>query len=259
MRRRQLVEIEDLGWCPRVIRDGGTDWLGFMANVTKVFLPMAPRIRAAMNATGTTEVIDLCSGGGGPWLTLAPELAKSGPVKVELSDVYPNLTAFRDVADRTNGAVGFRDTPLSASDVPPDIRGVRTIFLAFHHFPPALAAAILSDAVRKRRAIAIFEGVNHRGIGLLSMPGQLPAILVCTPFVRPFRWSRLLFTYLVPLIPFLVLFDGTTSLLRLYLVEELQELVASVPGHESFTWDIGYTPLLPGLPIGPMHLVGVPK
>jgi hypothetical protein len=63
----------------------------------------------------------------------------------------------------------------------------------------------------------------------------------------------------VPLIPFLVLFDGTTSLLRLYLVEELQELVASVPGHESFTWDIGYTPLLPGLPIGPMHLVGVPK
>ena len=53
MRRRQLVENEDLGWCPRVIRDGGTDWLGFMANVTKVFLPMAPKIRAAMNATGT--------------------------------------------------------------------------------------------------------------------------------------------------------------------------------------------------------------
>jgi hypothetical protein len=105
---------------------------------------------------------------------------------------------------------------------------------SFHHFPPALAGAILSDAVRKRRAIAIFEGVNHRGIGLISMPGQLPAILMCTPFVRPFRWSRLLFTDLVP-------------------------LIASVPGHESFTWDIGYTPFLPSLPIGPVHLVGVPK
>ncbi len=259
MRRRQVVEIEDLGWCPRAIRDGGTDWLGFMANATKVFLPMAPKIRAAMNATGTTEVIDLCSGGGGPWLTLAPELAKSGPVTVELSDLYPNLTAFRDVAQRSGGAVGFREAPLSALDVPPDVRGVRTIFLAFHHFPPALATAILADAVRKRCAIAIFEGVNHRGVGLISMPFQLPAIFLCTPFVRPFRWSRLLFTYLVPLIPCLVLFDGTMSLLRLYLADELQELVASVPGHESFTWDIGYTPFVRSLPIGPMHLVGVPK
>ena len=32
-----------------------------------------------------------------------------------------------------------------------------------------------------------------------------------TPFVRPFRWSRLLFTYVIPLIPLLVLFDGTVS------------------------------------------------
>ena len=259
MRRRQLVEIEDLAWCPRPIRDGGTDWLGFMANATKVFLPIAPKIRAAMEATGTHEVIDLCSGGGGPWLTLAPALAKTGPVKVELSDLYPNLTAFREIEARTGGAVGFRTAPLSAADVPAEVRGVRTIFLAFHHFQPALAVAILSDAVKKRRAIAIFEGVNHRGVGLAAMPGQLPAILFCTPFVRPFRWSRLLFTYLVPLIPFLVLFDGTMSLLRLYLDDELHELIARVPGHESFTWDVGFTPFIQGLPIGPLHLVGVPR
>ena len=259
MRRRQLVEIEDLPWCPRPIRDGGTDWLGFMANASKVFLPIAPKIRAAMNATGTNEVIDLCSGGGGPWLTLAPELAKTGPVTVELSDLYPNLTAFRDVAAHTDGAVSFRTTPLSAADVPAEVRGVRTIFLAFHHFPPSIARAILADAVKKRRAIAMFEAINHRGVGLISMPGQLPAILACTPFVRPFRWSRLFFTYLLPLIPLLVLFDGTMSLLRLYLDDELRELIASVPEHESFTWEIGCTPFIKGVPIGPLHLVGVPK
>ena len=79
-------------------------------------------------------------------------------------------------------------------------------------------------------------------------------LLVLTPFVRPFRWSRLLFTYLIPLIPLLVLFDGTVSMLRIYQPDELRALVAGVPGQESYTWDIGEAPGL-----GPIHLVGTPR
>jgi hypothetical protein len=88
--------------------------------------------------------------------------------------------------------------------------------------------------------------------GLLAMPLQLPAILLLTPWVRPFRWSRLVFTYALPLIPLLVLVDGTVSMLRLYLEDELRELVASIPGHEGFAWDIGSTPI-PGAPVGLTH------
>ena len=91
MRRRQFVEIEDLAWCRRAVRDGGTDWLGFMANATGMFNAVAPHIRRAMDMTGTNTVLDLCSGGGGPWLTLQRELAKSGPIDVILSDLYPNI------------------------------------------------------------------------------------------------------------------------------------------------------------------------
>jgi hypothetical protein len=67
-----------------------------------------------------------------------------------------------------------------------------------------------------------------------------------------------LLTYVVPLIPLLVLFDGTVSMLRLYSRDELRELVATVPGHDTFTWNIGTT-RLPGLPVGLTHLVGVPR
>ncbi len=258
MRRRQLVEIEDLSWCPRVIRDGGTDWLGFMANTTRVFSAIAPKIRAAMDATGTTNIVDLCSGGGGPWLTLERELAKSGPVNVGLSDLYPNLEAFEDLRTRSGGRLGFHARTVDATDVPAEVDGVRTMFNAFHHFPPELATAILADAVRKQRGIVIVEGINHRAVGLLAMPLQLPAIVLLTPFVRPFRWSRLLFTYVMPLIPLLVLFDGTVSMLRLYLQDELRELVARIPGHETFEWDIGTTSI-GRMPIGLAHLVGIPK
>jgi len=257
MRRRQLVEIEDLAWCPRAIRDGGTDWLGFMANGTGVYNPVAVKLREAMNATGTTHVLDLCSGGGGPWLTLERELAKSGPVTVTLSDLYPNGSAFDDVRARSEGRIAVEPRSIDATDVPARLTGVRTMFASFHHFAPKTAAAILADAVRQRRAIAIFEAINSRAVGLAAMPLQLPAILLLTPFVKPFKWSRLLLTYLPPLIPMLVLFDGTVSMLRLYLEDDLRDLLTHVPGHETFTWEIGSTPLLG--PFGIMHLVGTPK
>lgn len=258
MRRHQLVEIEDLEWCPRPVRDGGTDWLSFMANSTKAFSPVAPKIRAAMEATGTSNVVDLCAGGGGPWLTLEPELATTGPVKVELTDLYPNLEGFSALASRSGGRLGFRETSVDATDVPVELDGVRTMFNCFHHFPPDLARAILADAVRKRRGIAIFEGVDSRALPVLAMPMQVPAVLLLTPFVRPFRWSRLFFTYVIPLIPLLVLFDGTMSMFRIYLADELREMVATIEGHESFEWDIGSTPVK-GSPIGITHLIGIPK
>jgi hypothetical protein len=258
MRRRQLVEIEDLAWCPRIVRDGGTDWLGFMANTTRVFSAVAPKIRAAMDAAGTDRVLDLCSGGGGPWLTLQPELTKSGPAEVVLSDLYPNGQALLAAHDRSGGRLAVHPTAVDATNVPRDLPGVRTMFNAFHHFPPETARLILADAVTKRRAIAIFEGANSRAIGLLAMPLQVPALLLLTPLVRPFRWSRLVFTYVFPLIPAIVLFDGTISFLRLYLEDELRHLVAGVPGHDRFTWDIGST-RADLIPIGLTHLIGVPK
>jgi hypothetical protein len=254
MRRRQLVELEDLAWFPRAVRDGGTDWLGFMANLTGMFSPVAPKIREAMRATGSSEIIDLCSGGGGPWLTLERELAKSGTVRVTLSDLYPNTGALSDARVRSDGRLDVRTTPVDATDVPADLTGVRTMFNAFHHFPPDLAGAILADAVRQRRAIVVVEAINRRALGLAGLPLQIPAMVMLTPFVRPFRWSRLLFTYLVPLIPLLVLFDGTISMLRIYHPDELRALVAGVPGQESYTWDIGEAAGL-----GPIHLVGTPK
>lgn len=255
VRRLQLVELEDLPWFPRVVRDGGTDWLRFMADLTRVFDRVAPLIRAAMGTTGTTRVIDLCSGGGGPWRTLAEALAEQGDVEVELTDLYPNAAA----ASLTEGVdhLTFRSEPVDATNVPEELTGVRTMFNCFHHFRPQLARAILDDAVRKRRAIAVFEGVDKRLLPILGMPLQVLAVFLLTPWVRPHRLSRLLLTYVVPLIPALIFFDGIVSMLRIYQPDELRELVADVPGNETFTWDIGVL-RVPRSPIGITYLVGTP-
>jgi hypothetical protein len=62
--------------------------------------------------------------------------------------------------------------------------------------------------------------------------------LVFTPFIRPFQWSRLLWTYLVPIIPFVLLFDGIVSCLRTYRPPELGEIIAKVTTAK-YQWDLG--------------------
>jgi hypothetical protein len=153
--------------------------------------------------------------------------------------------------------VRFLPGRVDATNVPPELDGVRTMFNAFHHFPPGIASRILGDAVAKRRPIAIFEGASRRGLGFVAIPMQLPLLALFTPFVRPFRWSRLALTYLLPLIPALVVFDGTMSFLRLYLEEDLRELIRTVPGHETYDWDIG-SERVGGLP-GMLYLIGSPS
>jgi hypothetical protein len=258
VRRIDVPEIEDQPWCPSAVRDGGTDWLGFMANATKGFSAIAPLLREAMERTRTNQILDLCSGGGGPWPTLGPELARDREVEIRLTDFYPNLDALRHARERSKGLLAFHDAPIDATDVPQELGGVRTMFNCFHHFSPEQGRAVLRDAIEKRRAIAIFEGCDHRALGLLLVAMQLPALFVLTPFVSPFRASRFALTYLVPLIPLLVLVDGTASMLRLYMADELRELVRSVEGNETFEWKIGTTAVA-GAPVGITHLVGVPR
>ena len=96
MKRLHLIEIHDQDWCPRTVRDGETDYLQFVIATTKPYAAMVLILAAALQRTGTRQVLDLCSGAAGPWLWLQPVLAERGvSVSVCLTDKYPNLEAFR--------------------------------------------------------------------------------------------------------------------------------------------------------------------
>src|SRR4051812_4614581 len=112
MRRLHLFEIEDQPWCPRAVRDGGTDWLHFMESTHKTFDPIAPKLREAMRRGGCERIVDLCSGGGGPWGSLVPLLARSGSVQVELTDLFPNATAPDRLVGECRGRIRYHTEPV---------------------------------------------------------------------------------------------------------------------------------------------------
>ena len=69
-----LVELEDLPWFPAILRDGGTAYLEFAARMAGHAQLLAPVLERALRTTGAHQIVDLCSGGGGPVRGLADEL-----------------------------------------------------------------------------------------------------------------------------------------------------------------------------------------
>jgi hypothetical protein len=143
--------------------------------------------------------------------------------------------------------------------VPDDLAGLRTLFNAFHHFPPEQARSILQDAVDNGRGIAVFESVE-RSVPFIVVAAFLimPMIWLSTPFIRPVSLGRLVLTYLIPVLPPAIWFDGLVSALRIYDPAELQALVEGVRGAERFEWRIGRHSLSKAQ-AGVTYLIGVPK
>lgn len=259
MKRRHLVELEDLSWWPRTFRDAATDYLVTAIRHAKVYDGFAVRLAAAVRRCGATQITDLCSGGGGPWPTLLPALRAAGVgVPVCLTDKFPNTPALSRLVATTPG-VRFEPESVSATDVPTRLAGFRTVFTAFHHFRPADAKAILAAAVRDRQGIAVAEA-SSRTWAALALQSLVPlAVLLLTPSVRPFRWSRLFWTYLVPVLPPAIWFDGIVSTLRVYTPEEMLAMGREVGG-DAYEWEAGTEkPAGSPVPIPIPYLIGVPR
>ena len=257
MKRLHLFEIHDQAWCPRSIRDSVTDYLQFAIAATKPYEAVIPVLASALRRARALQVLDLCSGAGGPWFWLRPILAKQGlSVSVFLTDKCPNLDAVARSSSLRVEAIRYHPHPVDATRVPDELAGFRTVFTAFHHFGPQQARAILADAVRRRHGIAVVEGTQRSALALLIMLLVPLMVIVMTPFIRPFRLSRLFWTYLVPVMPLVILFDGLVSSLRTYSVQELRELTAGL-GTNDYQWDIGELKSTAG-PIPITYLIGVP-
>ena len=228
MRRVHLFELEDQPWFPATIRDLATDYLHFMQNAGAMHRGMVPFIEEALRGGDTRHVVDLCSGGSGPIPAILGDLRRKGlEVTATLTDLYPNVPALEHAAAGSDGAIDFVARPVDARAVPKELRGLRTLFNGFHHFRPADAQAILRDAAASQQPIAIFE-VSRRSAAMILPVVLVPIfVLLATPFMRPFKWSRIFWTYVIPLVPLTCLWDGIVSQLRAYTVPELRDMAAA--------------------------------
>jgi hypothetical protein len=205
---------------------------------------------------GSSTIIDLASGGGGGMYRLSKRLQEDHPdLKIVLTDYYPNLNAFEYVHKQSSLFI-YEKQPVDARKVPGHLKGVRTQFMSLHHFREEDAVQILQNAVDSKSPIALFESQERNMKSVIAMLFSPLNVLLLTPFIRPFSLGRIVFTYIIPLVPLFVLLDGILSALRTYTIPEMNELISRVNGHENFEWKTGREK---SGPAGILYLIGTPK
>lgn len=113
--------------------------------------------------------------------------------------------------------------PQAISDVDSGRKIFRLFSLSFHHFDDVLAAKVLRSSLETADGFAIIELQDRRAWSLLLMLLDFPLLMLVTLF---WRWRdplHLIFTYAIPVLPLVQMFDGLVSCLR---TREFDELLA---------------------------------
>lgn len=266
MGRHHLVELHDLEACPEVFRWLLTETLVWLW--CQFPIPSWSMSRVAANVFAryvdehrTTRILDLCSGSGGPMPVIAALLGARGVV-IHLSDLYPQVPLWTKLADK-NPFLRYIARSVDAAKVPREVAPpgtVRTFMGSFHHMDVAVAKSIIQDTVDSQNGIIVCEGTERSllavtllGLGCLVLP------VVFVLWVG-LSWQRLLFTFLVPILPLLLCFDGVVSCIRTYSSKELMDVVHACSGSERYSWRYEEHRMFPLLPF-PKVIVftGAPK
>lgn len=256
--RLQLFEFEDLPWFPDIIRTGGTDFLRYFLIRSELYKPTIPLINQTLKEINENNIIDLCSGGGGYIEQVYNDINNINEQKISitLTDKFPNIKAYDFLKEKTNGGINYISVSTDATNVPEDLKGFRTMFSAVHHFQPEQIKSILKNAIENHAAIGFFDGGEKSIFAILGLIIVHPiAFLLFTPFFKPFKFSRLFFTYILPLIPIYTVWDGVVSILRMYEPEELRQLAEDLKA-DNYIWTSGKTKNRFG--IRATYLIGYP-
>ncbi|KAL2133998.1 hypothetical protein VTI74DRAFT_1251 [Chaetomium olivicolor] len=235
---------------------------------------------------GSYTIIDFCAGGGGPTPSIERHLNRSlGPsttangsssstepaaataVKFVLTDLHPHTELWSQAAAESSN-VEYVPYPVDAGAVPEAVVGkyrgrakkvFRLFNLAFHHFDDGLARKVLRDAVQgagRGEGFGIFELQDRGMAGFLSCCLFGIGTLIMAPYYA-WLWGEplaLFFTYLVPILPAVLVFDGWMSCLRTRTPDEVEALLRTCgvdggeseiakweikSGSETFMWPVG--------------------
>lgn len=262
MKRYSLFEFADLRWFPSILRKGLMDLLRDFIELTGVYRPVVPFLKECLSQSHQHKIIDMASGGGGPLVHLEKEINKNATqeentlIPIVLSDIYPQLESWKWIK-KQHPTIDFIAQPMDITNLPitEELQGLHTFFSCLHHLEEKQIQKLLQNTMQNQQSIVIFEGATKRGIEVMAAIFLLPlAVFIRALFVRPFCVWRVIFTYFIPILPFLMAWDGTVSILRLYPEKYWEKWATSTP---SFEWKTGVIDSHFGLQV--RYLFGKPK
>lgn len=242
MQRRQLFEWNDSPWAPVALRETIIESLSRALDWGRMLRGMVAPFADFIARAGVDEVLDLCSGAGGPAAILTREFERAGvrPPRFLMTDLQPHPETWARLRDAHPGVIDFVAEPIDATRIPAGVGDgrARVIINALHHFPPSLAGEIVRGACAGSPGVFIAEGFERNPLRFAAFAlAGIPA-LYGNPLLSPrHRLAKAALTWLTPAALIASAWDGVVSTLRVYDEAELRAMVA--PLGDAFTWRYG--------------------
>jgi hypothetical protein len=191
-------------------------------------------------------VVDFCSGAGGPVPAIAKLVNKRQtqaghrPIKFHMTDIKPHVSSWDKLA-RESASLGYISEPVDATNPPRSVTSARAyendgdshhprrtfhlFCLAFHHFDDDMARNVLRSTMLTAHGFAIVELQDRRVASFILMALHFLLVFFTSAF---WFWTdpiHLTLTYLLPVLPTILAYDGVVSALR---TREFDELVALI-------------------------------
>jgi hypothetical protein len=141
------------------------------------------------------------------------------PQKVDATDPPIAVTSLSSTNNQSSDGEFISDT-----------RVFRLYCLSFHHFDDELAKKVLKSTMETADGFAIIELQDRKMGSLCLIFGHIAYMLASTVF---YFWRdplQLFFTYIVPVLPAVVTFDGLVSCLRVRTFSEVMNLLKGSDG-----------------------------
>jgi hypothetical protein len=244
MKRIHLFEFEDFSWFPHWLRIRLTRLINVMHDLLKTDQDIAKLLKPLIDETKTTQIIDLCSGSGGPMPNVLNQLVYDNEMEklnLTLTDLYPDMSSAKKFQPIKN--ISYYTKPVNVTQPNQSLRGLRSMICSFHHMKPEVAKSILKSAEDENKPIFIYEISDNstpKYLWWLALPINFIMCLFITPMVKPMTWQQLFFTYILPIIPLFFAWDGAVSNARTYTLKDMDELLEGL-GSDKYKWTKGVT------------------
>ncbi|TVY30955.1 hypothetical protein LHYA1_G000255 [Lachnellula hyalina] len=179
----------------------------------------------------------------------------NGGVNFVLTDIHPHIPDWTEASKRSEN-LSFVSESVDASNAPASLNSqdgkkiFRLYNLAFHHFDNKLGSEILRNTLETADGFGIFELQERTISSMITITAMGLLMFLITPFYFWRSPGHLFFTYIIPIIPFVLVFDGYISSLRTRSAEEVQAMMKECGascdgwtvknGAEQHTWPTGY-------------------
>lgn len=210
-----MKELEDYHWFPAALRNFQTDFIGFVVVQFNAYDAFIGYLKSLW--LPSFHAIDLCSGSGEPAISIYKK-SKCFSL-LTLSDKYPNMEYLHESKE------GYEMKQVDVHDMQFKPGICYTMFNALHHFKDDEKKELI-EKIKDARSAAFFVEILEPCVICFLKVLIMTSVgtLVLTPFIKPFSFSRLFFTYIIPINLITIMYDGIVSVFKSRSVKHYQKL-----------------------------------